>query len=286
MLNDLMEKRKKILAESEEHKNRRNELNAAASKFARERNTLNNQTREFVEEAQKNKDLRDKSNQDVLDLKAQRNDFNDKANVLFEEIEAFKKEHGTLKNRGIKELQKQIEYMEYRQQTEVFTTDKERELIEKIKQMMAQVREQEAELEQNKEMRTKITEARDFRKLASDLHAKVTEFAELAQKHHDLMVEFYRKADKSREAADAAHKSFVEAQESADAEHKFFIACQKELRDYDKVISGLRKKTKKVKVTKEQKAVRKEAESLFKNFRAGEKLTTDDILLLQRSKLI
>ncbi|MCK9591107.1 MAG: phosphoserine phosphatase [Methanoregula sp.] len=286
MLNDLMEKRKKILAESEEHKNRRNELNSSASKFARERNTLNNQTREFVEEAQKNKDLRDKYNQDVLDLKAQRNDFNDKANVLFEEIEEFKKEHGTLKNRGIKELQKQIEHMEYRQQTEVFTTDKERELIEKIKQMMAQVREQEAELEQNKEMRTKITEARDFRKLASDLHAKVTEFAELAQKHHDLMVESYRKADKSRESADAAHKSFVESQESADSEHKFFITCQKELRDYDKVISGLRKKTKKVKVTKEQKAVRKEAESLFKNFRAGEKLTTDDILLLQRSKLI
>jgi len=46
------------------------------------------------------------------------------------------------------------------------------------------------------------------------------------------------------------------------------------------------KKTKKTKVTKEQKAVRKEAENLFKMFRAGEKLTTDDILLLQRSKLI
>jgi uncharacterized coiled-coil DUF342 family protein len=286
MLNDLMEKRKKTLAESEEHKNRRNELNASASKFARDRNTLNNQTREFVEEAQKNKDLRDKYNQEVLDIKAKRNEFNDKANALFEEIEAFKKEHGTLKNRGIKELQKQIEYMEYRQQTEVFTTDKERELIEKIKQMKGQVREQEAELEQNKEMRTKVAEARDYRKQASDLHAQVTEVAELAQKHHDLMVESYRKADKSREAADAAHKSFVEAQEAADAEHKFFIACQKELRDYDKVISGLRKKTKKVKVTKEQKAVRKEAESLFKNFRAGEKLTTDDILLLQRSKLI
>jgi uncharacterized coiled-coil DUF342 family protein len=147
MLNDLMEKRKKILAESEEHKNHRNELNASASKSARERNTLNNKTREFVEEAQKNKDLRDKYNQEVLDIKAQRNDLNDKANVLFEDIESFKKEHGSLKNRGIKELQKQIEYMEYRQQTEVFTTDKERELIEKIKQMKGQVREQEAELE-------------------------------------------------------------------------------------------------------------------------------------------
>jgi len=148
------------------------------------------------------------------------------------------------------------------------------------------MREQEAELEQNKEIKTKITNARELRRQASDLHAKVTEMAELAQKHHDLMVEFYRKADKSREDADAAHRSFVEAQEAADAEHKYFIACQKELRDYDKVISGLRKKTKKAKVTKEQKAVRKEAEHLFKMFRSGEKLTTDDILLLQRSKLI
>jgi len=286
MINDLIEKRKKTLAESEQHKNLRNELNSAASKSARERNTLNNQTREFVDEAQKNKDLRDKYNTEVIELKVQRNDLNDQANTLFEDIEVYKKEHGSPKSRGIKEVQKQIEHLEMMQQTQVFSTEKERELIEKIKQMRGQVKEQEAELEQNKEMRTKVASARDLRKLASDLHAKVTEIAELAQKHHDLMVESYRKADKSREAADASHKSFVEAQESADSEHKFFISCQKELRDYDKVISGLRKKTKKVKVTKEQKAVRKEAEHLFKNFRAGEKLTTDDILLLQRSKLI
>jgi uncharacterized coiled-coil DUF342 family protein len=286
MLNELIEKRKKILAESEQHKNRRNELNALASKCARERNALNNQTREFVEDAQKNKELRDKYNNEVQALKDRRNEINEQANAMFEEIEAFKRDHGGIKNRGLKELQKQIEHLEFRQQTEVFSTDKERELIEKIKQMKDSVREQEAELEQNKEIKAKITDARDLRKEASDLHAKVTEMAELAQKHHDLMVESYRKADKSREEADAGHRNFVEAQEAADAEHKYFIACQKELRDYDKVISGLRKKTKKAKVTKEQKAVRKEAEHLYTMFRAGEKLTTDDILLLQRSKLL
>ena len=146
-------------------------------------------------------------------------------------------------------FKKQAEFLEFRQQTEVFTTDKERELIEKIKQMKDSIKEQEAELEQNKEIRTKLTQAREFRKQASDLHAKVTEMADLAQKHHDAMVECYKKADKSREAADEVHRQFVEAQEAADAEHKFFIACQKELRDFDKVISGLRKKTAKAKVT-------------------------------------
>ncbi|MDN7023515.1 phosphoserine phosphatase [Methanoculleus sp. FWC-SCC1] len=286
MLNDLVDKRKKFLAESEQHKTRRNELNALASKYARERNVLNNQTREFVEEAQKHKELRDKNNEEVQALKEQRNEHNEKANELFEEIEAFKKEHGSLKNRGIKELQKQIEHLEFKQQTEVYSTDKERELIEKIKHLKAGVKEQEAELEQNKEMRTKLADAREFRRLASEIHKEVTEKAELAQQHHDLMVESYRKADKSRESADQFHQQFVEAQESADEEHKLFIACQKELRDYDKVISGLRQKTKKTKVTKEQKAVRKEAERIFQQFRGGEKLTTDDLLLLQRAKLI
>ena len=171
-------------------------------------------------------------------MKDERNKINEEANSYFDEIESFKKEHGGLRTRGIKELQKQIEHLEFRQQTEVISTDKERELIEKIKQMKDSMREQEAELEQNKEIKTKITQARDYRKQASDLHAKVTEMAELAQKHHDLMVESYRNADKSREEADVSHKNFVEAQEAADAEHKYFIACQKELRDYDKVIQG------------------------------------------------
>ncbi|MBN2733420.1 MAG: phosphoserine phosphatase [Methanomicrobiaceae archaeon] len=287
MLSELIEKRKVVLQQSEEHKEKRNELNALASAQARERNQLNAQTREFVDEAQKDKDLRDKSNNDVHRLKAERNVFNDKANALFEDIDAFKKEHGAISNnRGIKELQKQIEHLEMEQQTRVMNAEKERELIEKIKQFRLSIREQEDELEQNKEIHTKLQEAREFRKNASDLHAQVTEAAELAQKYHDLMVECYRKADKSREAADEAHKKFVEAQEAADAEHNNFIACQKEIRDYDKVIGGLRKKTKKTKVTKEQKAVRKEAEQVFQQFRSGEKLTTDDILLLQRAKLI
>lgn len=286
MLNELIEKRKKILEESEQHKTRRNELNAQASKFAAERNTLNTRTREFVEEAQKHKELRDSNNNEVQGLKEQRNDLNNQANVLFEEVEVFKKQHGNVKSRSIKELQKQIEYLDFKQQTEVFTVDQERELIEKIKQMNESMREQEAELEQNKEIKTKLGQAKDQRRMASDLHAKVTELAEIAQNHHDQMVEFYRKADKSREEADEMHKKFVEAQEAADAEHKYFIQCQKELRDYDKVISGLRKKSKKTKIGKEQKAVRKEAERIFKQFREGEKLTTDDILLLQRSKLI
>ena len=160
------------------------------------------------------------------------------------------------------------------------------EIVDKIKQLKAELKDQEVEHEQNKEVRTRLVEAREYRKQASAMHAEVTEKAELAQKHHDLMVECYRKADKSREGADAKHKQFVEAQEAADAEHKKFIECQKQLRDYDKVITGVRNKQKKVKTVKENKSARKEAETIFNAFKSGGKLTTEDLLKLQRSKLI
>ena len=191
MLNDLIEKRKKILAESEQHKNRRNELNALASKYARERNELNAQTREYVEEAQRHKEERDRINKEVQALKEERNGYNERANALFEEIEAFKKEHGNLQN-GASGTAEADQHLEFKQQTG-FGTDKERELIEKIKHLKALVKEQEAELEQNKEMRAKLAEARELRRRASEIHKEVTEKAELAQQHHDLMVESYRK---------------------------------------------------------------------------------------------
>ena len=131
MLNEIIEKRKVVLQNSEEHKNKRNDLNKLASEQAKERNQLNAQTREFVDEAQKNKDLRDKSNEDVHRLKAERNVLNDKANALFEQIDEFKKEHGNLGNkRGMADLQKQIDQLEYNQQTQAMSHDKEKELVD------------------------------------------------------------------------------------------------------------------------------------------------------------
>ena len=294
MTEDLVDKRKVLLEESEEHKAKRNELNAQASQFARERNELNNATRQYVEDAQKNKELRDQSNTEVQSLKEKRNELNDKANALFEQIDALRGEQGSgaaaqqshEKKPTSKDIQRQIDQLEVKQQTETMSKEKENELVDKIKQLRSELKDQVVEHEQNKEVRGLLIDAREFRKQASAIHAEVTEKAELAQKHHDLMVECYRKADKSREGADAKHKQFVEAQEAADAEHKSFLECQKQLRDYDKVLTGIHSKQRKVKNVKENKSARKEAENIFNAFKSGERLTTEDLLKLQRSKLI
>ena len=297
MTEKLVDKRKALLEESEEHKTKRNELNTQASQFARERNELNTATRQYVEEAQKNKELRDQSNHDVQSLKEKRNKLNDRANAIFEEIDVIRGKSGQTransapsapheKKPSAREIQRQIDQLEEKQQTEQMSKEKENEIVDKIKQLKTDLKDQEVEHEQNKELRSRLIEARECRKQASAIHSEITEKAELAQKHHDLMVECYRKADKSREGADAKHKQFVEVQEAADVEHKKFTECLKQIRDYDKVITGIKNKQKKVKAVKEDKSVRREAESIFNAFKSGEKLTTEDLLKLQRSKLI
>ena len=55
MLNDLMEKRKKILAESEQHKNRRNRAQCRRQQICAGKKHAQQPDWEFVEEAQKNR---------------------------------------------------------------------------------------------------------------------------------------------------------------------------------------------------------------------------------------
>jgi len=97
------------------------------------------------------------------------------------------------------------------------------------------------------------------------------------------MIECFREADKVRAEADAQHKEFVKAQETADEFHKQFLKLQKEIRDFDKVIVGLKKKAKTEKESKDKVEYKKQAEDVFAQFKAGEKLNTEDLLLLQRS---
>ncbi|WFN37437.1 hypothetical protein L1994_03340 [Methanomicrobium antiquum] len=52
--------------------------------------------------------------------------------------------------RAIKDFYKQIEHLEMEQQTRIMNTDKERELIEKIKELRLKIQEQEDYLEKQK----------------------------------------------------------------------------------------------------------------------------------------
>ena len=286
MLKDLQEKKALLKKDAEASKLERNRLNSEASQFAAKRDELNTKTRALIDQAQQYKDKRDEYNILVSENKERRDKLNEKANNLLAKTDQIKKRYKVAGGLSLSELKREINHLEFRQQTEVLSTEKERDLVDRIAHLWEQYRQKKVELENNTELKEMLDKAKQLRDEASEHHKQVTINAELAQEYHDNMLASFKEADQLRAEADASHKDFVRAQEMADEQHHKYIKMQKELRDYDKVIFSLYKKSKETRESREKVEVLKRAEEVYAMFKEGQKLETDDLLLLQRSGLL
>ncbi len=284
MLKELQKKRTDLKTISEESKEKRNTLNAEASALAAKRNELNKKTKDLINEAQELKDARDEINEKVREYKAKRDDTNARANELFAKADSIRKQNN-LGGPSIKALRKDIDRLEFTQQTEVLSTSKERELVGKITQLQKQYHVKKVQLENNVELKDILDEAQLIRDEASEFHTELAEYARQAQEYHEKMINAFKEADRTRAESDVAHKDFVKAQEAADEQHKIFINAQKEIREIDKEVFKLKKKDKDGKGRPAKAELQKDAKSIFDKFKGGAKLTTEDLMTLQRSGL-
>ncbi len=250
-------------------RDRRNDLNQMASERASKRDELNAKTREKVDEAQSHREKRDELNEQVQEHKEKRNELNAEANKLFDKVEAQKSDMELDEGQDLEQLESEIEQLEFKQQTEVLSSEEERDLIEKIEAKREEYAERKGKLEDTDGLEELVEEAEEVRSDASQHHQKVTELADKAQEHHNQMIEAYREADDIRDEADEMHESFVEAQEAADRHHEDFVRVQKRLREMDK--------------KEEAKA---EAEEIYQKFKEGETLDTEDLMKLQKTGLL
>lgn len=283
MLEELEQKRQVCNNEAEKHRHARDELNEQTKEWVTRRDELNAMVRELVEEAAKHRETRDSLNIRVREEKEQRDTWNQKVNELNEKVMRLKKDNLPRDGPPLVKLKKELKALEFKQMTSVLTTEKEREIIEMLSNLQAQIKEREKALEQNIEVRNAIRELRDAKDRAEAHHRSVGELAEKAQTEHDTMIELYEKADELRKEADAAQEKFIETKLKADEEHRKHIECIRQVHDYDKIITGLRQKARRAKKKKEESTAIQEAEQIFERFKKGEKLSTEDIMTLQKS---
>lgn len=286
MLNELQNRKTDLKNKSEEYKDKRNELNLEASKWATKRNELNTRTKELIDEAQQLKKMRDENNEKVGEAKLKRDELNEQANKVYAEVDKIRKDLNLGDGPSLKEMKREIDQLEFKQQTEVLKTSQERELVEKIAKLTEELKRKKSQLEGSSELKSLLEKAQVLRDEAAVYHNNVKEAAEAAQQYHDKMITIFKEADAIRAESDAAHKEFVKAQEAADEQHRLFIQSQKEIREINKLIIGLKRKTKETKDESIREQTKKEAEEVYNQFKLGEKLNTEDLMLLQRSGLL
>jgi uncharacterized coiled-coil DUF342 family protein len=283
LIGDLEEKRARHNADAERHKRLRDELNDKTKEWAENRDVLNSKVRGLIEEANAKRESRDKLNSEVREAKALRDEWNRKFNDLSDSAMALRREKMPKSGLSIRKFKAELRALEKKHMTSVLSADKEKALMKEMSQLDAKIKEMEREIEQFSEVKTAEKDAREAKDNAENFHKKVSELAEKAQVEHDAMLKLYEEADKLRKEADAAQERFIESKLAADEEHREHIEHIRQVHDFDKIIAGIRDRGRKARKEKDDTSAKKEADEIFEKFRSGEKLSTEDIMVLQKS---
>lgn len=283
LVEDLVEQRRSYNGKAEDYRKRRDRLNNTARRWADNRDRLNSGARENIEKAHSHRKERDRLNELVKKAKNEREKWNKAVSEAQATLGGLKKKYLPKDGITLEKLRREVRNLEFKQMTSVLSVEKERELLDILTDIHAKIMEREKLLEDNKEIQESLVIRNEAKKKAEDAHKMVSEHADKAQIEHDTMVKFYDEGDGFRRQADDAQQEFIKAKLAADEAHKNHVEMVKQVHDFDKIIAGLKQKKAMAKKEIAETSAKKEAEVIYDRFKAGDKLSTEDLMCLQKA---
>ena len=248
----------------------REEFNKIAKEQRKIRDELNASLKENLNKAIEFRNKRNEINKSVEEAKKARNEANNKIKNL--EWSSGKRDKIKIENE-IKKIDKIIE-------TRVLDIKKENQLVKNANDLRKQL----MEIHEDESVKS---EAQELKKLSEEEHEKVIELSEQAQEAHEEMLTYFRKTDDIRTAADEAHKKFIEARKNASAKHEEFKAILSDIHVINKKLGSNKPKKRKndnksSSGSNKNREEKERAEEIFAKFKQGGKVSTEEILLLQK----
>ena len=248
----------------------REEFNKIAREQRKIRDELNASLKENLNKAIEYRNERNEINKEVEAAKKARNEANNKIKNL--EWNSGKRNKVKIENE-IKKIDKIIE-------TRVLDIKKENQLVKNANDLRKQL----MEIHEDESVKA---EADELRKKSEEEHEKVIELSEKAQAAHEEMLKYFRKTDDIRTAADEAHKNFVEARRNASAKHEEFKDILSDIHVINKKLGSNKPKRRKSDNKgssggNKNREEKQRAQEIFEKFKQGGKVSTEEILLLQK----
>ncbi len=278
---DLERKRADSNARADEFRARRDRLNADARATAEERAAIVDELHAKSAEAQDHRRHRDQLNEQVREEKKLREEWNRKLQELGDRVQEMRRARAPRPGAvPVWRLRKELKELEFRHMTTALTPDQEKRLIEEMKRLEAAIRDQDAELRQDPEVEPALRALAEAREEAEKHHAAVGQYAVEAQAEHEAMVQLYEAVDELRRRADEIQAKLIEVKTAADEAHRSHIAAIEEVRDIEKLLYAARGGRA---PPSWADAEPPKEEDFLARLKKGEKVSTEDLLELQKS---
>ena len=248
----------------------REEFNTIAKEQRKIRDELNASLKENLNKAIEFRNERNEINREVENAKKARNEANNKIKNL--EWNSGRRDKIKIENE-IKKIDKIIE-------TRVLDLKKENQLVKNANDLRKQL----MEIHEDESVKT---EAEELKKVSEEEHEKVITLSEKAQTAHEEMLKYFRKTDDIRTAADEAHKNFIEARKNAAEKHEEFKAVLSDIHVINKKLGSNKPRRRKSdnkgsSGANKNREEKERAEEIFEKFKKGAKVSTEELLLLQK----
>ena len=281
--NELRELRKGYNKEAEELRIKRDELNLLSQSHASDRNDLNVKAKEHMDNVHLYRDRRNGLNVEVGQIRDERREVSNGVNELKDTFLRLKRKRFSGRNLPpVAKLRKQIQELEIKQMTTPLTTDKERALVDEIGSLQNKIKEHDNLIETDTEVLDARDKFREAEKIRRELGKKMQKSRQEAQAAHHSMKDSLRLNRQTRRKADAAQRLFVKAKEKADGVHNEYIEYLRGMQEIDRMTASQGRTGS----TIDQKASAASAEDLFAKFLAGEKLSTEQLMIIQKAGMV
>ncbi|MCD6431337.1 hypothetical protein J7L33_01345, partial [Candidatus Bathyarchaeota archaeon] len=215
-------------------KKERDKLNAETETLMEKRDKLNERVKILSLEIRELRKERDKLNEKVKELKQLRE--RTKAEIL-EKIEELKKLRREIKvlvakkpSKSLQTLKREVEKIEWEIQTNPLSLQEEREFIERVKKLEAQVKIHE-KIKRLREKRLELqAEIEALREKSRNYHEELTERAEESRRLHERMLERIKEMKKVKTEADGMHQNFLKTREKARAKNSEMAAILNQIK--------------------------------------------------------
>ncbi len=278
---ELERRREESNVRADSYRASRDRLNAEARLLAEERAFIVDQIRSKSAEAQEHRHRRDALNAEVREEKGLREEWNRRLQELAEKVQQVRRARPSRQGAvPVWRLKKDLKELEFRHMTTAVTGDQEKRLLEEMKRLEAAIREQEDQLRQDPDVDATMKEFAEAREESERHHAAVGQLAENAQRAHEAMVALFEAGDELRRQADEVQARLLEVKASADEAHRQHIAAIEEVRDIEKLLYAARGGRAPAAWAPVGEAPREE--DFLARLKKGEKVSTEDLLELQK----
>jgi uncharacterized coiled-coil DUF342 family protein len=201
----------------EKLKEQANTANAQITNHIEQRNQLNELVKKTHQEINELKVERDSLNEKVKVLKQQRDSVRVKANPIIEQIDSRKEKIAEYKKKipreSQRDLQEELDAIEWKIQTTSLDLQEEKRLIENVKQLETLLSAYKKIDAQNKKIKDLVVQRKTIEDEADVFHNELTELAKKSQDLHSKMIEKVNAVKISRAQADGLHQAYIKTKE-------------------------------------------------------------------------